>query len=104
MIYIYIYITVSLERAHRQCIKHMQAFSQCTRSGIAPSYIGIHPIKYIIGRRKLLVFGQLCVLDTTKRIIIIFNQRLVTYMSVPHKVTGIPDIYRMLRKYALTHV
>jgi hypothetical protein len=36
--------TVSLERAHRHCIKHMKAMPQCTRSDIALSYIGIHPI------------------------------------------------------------
>jgi hypothetical protein len=96
---------LSLERVHRQCIKYMQSMHQCTRTDIALSCIGILPIEFEIDKRKLLLFGQLCHLDTDKRIKTIFVSRLFHFLMEPRKARGfIPDIYRIFGKYKLMHI
>ena len=66
------------------------------------SCINIHPIHELIEKRKLLLFGQLCNLDTKFKIKEIFIIRLSSFMSSPRKIQGfVPDIYRILGKYNL---
>ncbi len=95
----------SLERVHRQCVKHMQSMGRYTRTDIALSFIGLLPIEYEIDKRKLLLLGQLCNMDYAKRVKRIFASRLVKYINEPSKIIGVmPDIYRICGKYNLTNI
>jgi hypothetical protein len=96
---------LSLERAHRQCVKNMQSMHQSTRTDVALSSMGILPIEFEIDKRKLLLFGQLCNLDTRKRIKTLFISRLFQFMIKPRKAQGfISDLYRIFGKYHITHI
>lgn len=95
----------SLERAHRQCVKHIQGIPRNTSNVVALSCIGIMPLELYIDKRKLLLFSQLCILDANKGIKRMFTSRLVHFMQRPSKISGfMPDIYRILGKYGLLHV
>ena len=54
---------LTLERAHRFCVKHMQSLSTCTRTDTALSLLGVFPIETDIDFRKLTLFGQFCRLN-----------------------------------------
>ena len=55
---------LSLERAHRFCVKHMESLNLRTRTDVALSLLGIFPIEINIDFRKLTLFGQFCRLNT----------------------------------------
>ena len=63
---------LTLERAHRYCIKYMQGLHRWTRTDIALSLIGIHTIESEIDFRKLILFGQLCRLRFTTGFVLCF--------------------------------
>jgi hypothetical protein len=57
----------------------------------------------LIDKRKMLLFGRLCQLDTKFRIKQVFVHRLTSFMIFPRKTKGfLPDIYMILGKYNLT--
>ena len=95
---------LSLEQAQRKCIRFMQGISNKTRSDIALSLLGCKVIESVIDYRKLIFFGQLCSLDVKYLAKTIFIDRLVRYNDMPYKKKGfLPDIYRLLCKYHITH-
>ena len=92
-----------LEKAHSQCIKHMQSLPYSTRTIVALSSIAMRPLEYEIDKRKLLFFGQLCYVSETKMLKIMFIQRFVKFLNSPRNALGfMPDIYRIFGKYKLT--
>ena len=92
----------SLERAHIQCLKYMMFLPKDTRSDIVLGSIGIWPLENYIDKRKLLLFGQLCILNTNYRTKQMFVRRLYAYIDNPGNSKGfIPDIVRILHKYGL---
>ena len=94
-----------LERAHRQCIKHMQSLPRATNTNMAINCIGALDIQTYIDKRKLILFGQLCRLNSNKRVKNMFAQRLCSFMLRPARARGfVPDIYRILGKYGLSHI
>ena len=94
---------VSLERAHRFCIKFMQFLPKFTSTDVALALFGASPLESEIDYRKLVFLGQLCRLSSNHRIKQIFHHRLIHYNESPAKKLGFfPDIYRILNKYALT--
>ena len=96
---------LTLERAHRFCVKYMQSLGRRTRTDIAPGLLGIFPLEIEIEIRKLILFGQLCRLSSKYWVKNIFLNRLLSYKINPYKQTGfIPDIEKILNKYQLTHV
>ena len=96
---------LTLERAHRFCVKHMQSLGIRTRTDIALGLLGIFPLEIEIEIRKLILFGQLCRLSSKYWVKNIFLNRLLSYKINPYKQTGfIPDIEKILNKYQLTHV
>ena len=54
---------LTMERAHRFCIKYMQGLHRRTRTDIALSMIAIYSIESVIDFKKLISFGQLCRLN-----------------------------------------
>ena len=54
-----------LERSHRLCVKTMQNMDRNTRTCVALSSLGMMNLNYVIVKRKLMLFGQLCKLDTS---------------------------------------
>ena len=55
---------LTLERAHRLCIKRMQSLNMHTRTDIALGLLTIFPLEVEIDIRKLVLFGQLCRLNS----------------------------------------
>ena len=55
---------LSLERAHRFCVKHMQFLYLRTRIDVALSLLCIFPIELELDFRKLTLFGQFCRLNS----------------------------------------
>ena len=68
-----------LERSHRLCIKTMQNMDRNTRTCVALSSIGIMSLNYMIVKRKLTLFGQLCRLDTSYAAKRLFLYRLSSH-------------------------
>ena len=95
---------VTLERAHRFCVKHMQSLNIRTRTDVALSLLGIYPIENEIDFKKLILFGQLCRLDSSVWLKNVFLFRLFSYMTYADRQSGfIPNIIRLLEKYQLRH-
>ena len=95
---------LALEKAQRKCIRFVQGISDTTRSDVALSLIGCRLIESEIDYRKLSFFGQLCNLDTDYLVKRIFVDRLIRYNEMPFRKKGFfPDIYRLLRKYRISH-
>ncbi|MES9881493.1 MAG: reverse transcriptase family protein [Sedimenticola sp.] len=91
-----------IERGHRFCVKVMQNIPLGTRTDIALSVIGQNPLQSEIDRRKLMFFGQLCLLPTECVANQVFINRLIHCDYNPARKRGFfPDIYRLLRKYSL---
>uniref|UniRef100_A0A8W8LQ95 Reverse transcriptase domain-containing protein n=1 Tax=Magallana gigas TaxID=29159 RepID=A0A8W8LQ95_MAGGI len=87
---------------HSIC-KHAMNLPKHTRSDMCESIFGLLPIASEIDKRKLQLFGRLCLMDTkclTKKI---FLHRLFSYLDSPNcKHYGfIPDIIHLLDKYNL---
>lgn len=83
--------------------KHAMNLPKHTRSDMCESIFGLLPIVSEIDKRKLQLFGRLCLMDTkclTKKI---FLHRLFSYLDSPNcKHYGfIPDIIHLLGKYNL---
>ncbi len=92
----------TLERAHRFSIKFIQSLPKQTRTDIAQSIIGINSLEYEIDKKKLLLFGQLCLLNPDTCIKRIFSVRVMGFAADSRKQRGfIPDIFRLLEKYSL---
>ncbi|MES9879758.1 MAG: reverse transcriptase family protein [Sedimenticola sp.] len=95
---------LTIERGHRFCIKLMQGLSTQTRTDIALGVIGEKSLQTEIDRKKLVYFGQLCLLPNDCRIKDVFINRLIHYGTSPARKRGfVPDIYRLLAKYSLMH-
>lgn len=96
---------MSLERAHRFCLKFMQGLPKSTSTDVTLSLIGLNPIESEIDYKKLVFLGQLCRLPGAHRVKEIFIHRLVHFNESPAKKLGfLPDIYRILNKYSITHI
>ena len=97
---------VILERARRFCVNYMQSLNIRTRTDVALGLSGIYPIENEIDFKKLILFGQLCRLDSGvcmgKNV---FFFRLFSYMTNADRQSGfIPDIIRLLENYQLRHI
>jgi len=67
--------------------------------------VGIWPISNLIDKRKLLLYGQFCVLDPKFRENQLFAHRLTMYMSTPNKENVfISDIFKIKGTYKIAHV
>ena len=96
---------LTLERAHRFCIKRMQSLSMYTRTDIALGLLAIFPIEVEIDLRKLVLFGQLCRLNSNFWAKTMFLNRLTSFKINPRKQTGfIVEINRLLQKYNFEHI
>ena len=96
---------LSLERAHRFCVKHMQSLSKRTRTDAALSLLGVYPIELEIDSRKLTLFDQMCRLNSNSWVKNVFLNRLTSFTTHSNgRQTGfIADIFRLLGKYQLRH-
>ena len=72
---------LSLERAHRFCVKHMQSLSKRTRTDAALSLLGVYPIELEIDSRKLTLFGQMCRLNSNSWVKNVFLNRLTSFTT-----------------------
>ena len=70
---------VSLERAHRFCVKFMQFLPKSTSTDVALSLFGINSIETEIDYRKLIFLGQLCRLSGDHIVKDVFLRRLIHY-------------------------
>ena len=97
---------LSLERAHRFCVKHMQSLNLRTRTDVTLSLLGIFPIEIDIDFRKLTPFGQFCRLNSNIWVKTVFLNRLTSYIAkCNHKQEGfVPDVVRLLEKYQLIDI
>ena len=77
---------LSLERAHRFCVKHIQSLSTCTRTDGALSLLSVFPIEVEIEFRKLTLFGQMCRLNSNTCIWVknVFLNRLIMTSYTTH--------------------
>ena len=99
-----------LERSHRLCIKTMQNMDRNTC--VALTSLGMINLSYVIVKRKLTLFGQLCRLGisyaATKNKIKkkkLFLYRLSSHYLYENKDFGfIPDAYQLLKDYYLEYV
>ena len=96
---------LTLERAHRFCIKRMQSLPMYTRADIALGLLAIFPIEVEIDLRKLILFGQMCQLNSHFWAKTMFLNRLTSFIINPRKQTGfIAENNRLLQKYQLEHI
>ena len=96
---------MSLERAHRFCIKFMQSLPKYTSTDVSLALIGMYPIEAEIDYKKLIFLGQLCRLPGGYRAKEIFTHRLIHFNESPAKKLGFfPDIFRILNKYSVSQV
>ena len=95
----------TLERAHKQCIKHIQRMPRTTPAVIAEGCLDMMSLDCFIDQWKLETLGQFCRLDTSKRIKTMFNFRLYSSMREPGIALGfMPEMYHIMGKYGLTGV
>ena len=89
---------LSLERAHRFCVKHMQSRSKRTRTDAALSLLGVFPIELELDSRKLTLFGQMCRLNSNSWVKNVFLNRLTSFTthSNGRQIGFIADIFRLL--------
>jgi len=93
---------LSLERAHRLCIKSIQGYKRSTATDFSLATSNSIPIETMIECNKLKFFGQLCRLKTNYITKHIFNNRLVRYMNNDNLMQGfIPDVTKIFQKYTL---
>ena len=98
---------LSLERAHRYCIKYMQGLHRITRTDIALSLVGSHSLESEIDSRKVQLFGQFCRLRIDHWLRHVFLNRLTSYFVNGAAQAGfIPDVVhvRLLEKYNLSGI
>ena len=95
---------LSIERVHRLCLKYIQGLNVRTSTAIVLSLIDSLPIEYEIDKRKLMLIGQLCRLDTVCAIKNMFLYKLCSY-TLGNVVSGLlPEFDRILNKYGLRSV
>ena len=83
----------------------MQSLSMYTRTDIAFGLLAICPIEVEIDLRQLVLFGQLCRLNSNFWAKIMFLNRLTSFKINPRIQTGfIVEINRLLQKYNLEHI
>ena len=96
---------LSLERAHRFCLKFMQYLPRNTKTEVALTLLGSNSIEMEVDRRKLIFLEQLCNLPSHLHVKELFIHRLINYFENPRRQLGfIPDICRILEKYSLSYV
>ena len=94
-----------LERSQRLCIKSMQNMNRNTRTYVALSLFGTSSLKYVIHKRKLTLFGQLCRLDTFYAAKRLFLYRITSQFLFEDITCGfIPDLFQLLKDYDLDYV
>ena len=94
-----------LERSHRLCIKTMQNMDRNTRTCVALSLFGTSSLHYVIHKRKLTLFGQLCRLDTFYAAKQFFLFRITSQFLFEDITCGfISDIFQLLKDYDLDYV
>jgi hypothetical protein len=95
---------LTLERAHRFCVKFMQKLPLFVNNDIALFALGVNSIITTIDYNKLRFLGQLCRLPNHYLAKQIFVHRLVRYVNcIERQCLGfLPDIYKLLAKYNLT--
>ena len=76
---------LTLERAHRFCIKKMQSLPLYTRSDIALGLLAIFPIEVELDIRKLILFGQFCRLNLNCWVKTLFLYRLTSFNINPKR-------------------
>lgn len=95
---------MTMEIAHRHCIKRLQSMPKSVRTDVALSFLNVLPLENIIDKKKLLFFGQLCRLRVGTKIKSIFVYRVFHFLNNPRKSKGfIPDIFKILGKYKLSN-
>ena len=57
-----------LERSHRFCLKLMQGLQCRTKTVIALGLLGMYSLESEVDSKKLILFGQLCNLNTGSRV------------------------------------
>ena len=92
-----------LERSHRYCIKYMQGLPNRTRTIIALGLLGLYPIEAEIDLKKLVLFGQMCNLESGSSVKDVFLMRMSSYIT--NNEVGqsgyFKDILTILMKYNL---
>ena len=83
----------------------MQSLGVPTRTDIALDLLAMFPIEAEIDLRKLILFCQLCRLNSIFRVKTMFLNRLTYFKINPSKQTGfIVEIDKILQKYQLSHI
>ena len=91
-----------LERAHRFCLKIIQAMPKRTKTCIVQCMVNVFSLEAYIDLKKLLFFGRLCRLDCSKLAKQLFLERLYQYVCNSNSCTGfVSDLFRILEKYGL---
>ena len=92
------------ERSHRLCLKTIQCVGRSTRTCVALSLIGATSLDYEVQKRKGILFGQLCRLDTFYAAKRIFLYRLVSKLIFNDTKYGfVRDVCQLLSKHELKH-
>jgi len=93
-----------LEHSHRLCLKLMQSLPRRTPTNFTLSAVNAVPMETVIGHKKLNFLGPLCNLPCSYMTKRVFNIRLTHCLNLDNQSLGfIPDINRILTKYALLH-
>ena len=95
---------LTLERAHRLCLKYIQGLSARTSTEVMLSLLNCLPIEYEIDRRKLILFGQLCRLETECAIKSMFLHRLCLFTLGNAGSGFLPEVGRILDKHGMRSI
>ena len=96
---------IILERSHRLCIKTIQGIGKYTRTCVALGLIGAVSVECEIEKRKGILFGQLCRLDTRFAVKRLFLYRLTSKYIHNDRDRGlIADMFQILSKYDIEYV
>ena len=96
---------LALERSHRLCLKTIQGVSRSTRTCVALSLIGSTSLEYEVQKRKGILFGQLCRLDTFFAVKRLFLYRLASKLIFNDTKYGfVHDVCQLLSKHELEHL
>ena len=94
----------NVEKLWRSCAKKSQYLPVRTRTDMALSLLGWHPIESEIDKRKLTFLQRLCNMPSKNLSKQLFLYRLNLYFTkqCKNQYGFIPDIYRILKKYTLS--
>ena len=91
-----------LEIAHHFCLKRAQGLPHLTRSDMVTGLVGAASLEACIDLQKLSFFGQLCRTQANKLSRQLMLCRLYQFkLCTSQKLGFIPDLARILEKYAL---